>query len=76
MCFHSVDSGTENGLDTVKHESVVDGVESSVCTTIEANAASERSSNGLQDGESSNTYDFLPEKVNLSMSQPTVSLLG
>ncbi|KAJ0087298.1 hypothetical protein Patl1_09452 [Pistacia atlantica] len=57
-------SSTENSLDTVKQESVVDGVESSVCATIEASAASERSSNGLQDGESSNTYDFLPEKVN------------
>lgn len=72
-CFHLVDSGTTNGLDYVKHESVVDGVESSVCSTIEANAASERSSNGLQDNESSNTCDFLPEMVNLHVSAYSLS---
>lgn len=54
----------KNCLDTVKDKSAITGVENSVVSTTEVIPVDEKSSNGLQDNEPSETHEFPLKKVN------------
>lgn len=67
-----IDTDAENCLDTVKDKSAITGVENSVVSTKEVIPVDEKSSNGLQDNEPSETHEFPLKKVVFTLFQPIV----